>query len=99
MRTPIHPGDVLREELAERSISITELSRKLRVPANRISQLVNRKRAMTADTALRIGKYLGTGPELWMNLQSMYDLDLARREHQKEFDVIPCAEEEVRACA
>ena len=77
-REPIHPGEFLRDELEEIQISATELSRKIGVPPNRISQILRGKRDVSADTALRMGKFFGTGPELWMNLQYSYDLDKAR---------------------
>jgi addiction module HigA family antidote len=79
-RTPIHPGEILADELNEIDISAADLARKLEVPANRISQILAGKRAITADTALRLGRYFGTTPELWMNLQRAYDLDLARQQ-------------------
>jgi addiction module HigA family antidote len=87
-RTPIHPGEILADELKEISISATELARTLGVPANRISQIVSGKRAITADTALRLGRYFGTTPDLWMNLQKTYDLDLARRQLGKAINHI-----------
>ena len=77
-REPIHPGEFLRDELEEIQISATQLSRKIGVPPNRISQILRGKRDISADTALRLGKFFGTGPELWMNLQYSYDLDKAR---------------------
>jgi len=75
---PIHPGEILADELAELNTSPTELARALHVPANRISQLVAGKRAMTADTALRLERWLGVSAAFWMNLQKRYELDLAR---------------------
>lgn len=78
-REPIHPGEILRDELTEINISPTELSRQIDVPPNRISQILRGKRDISADTALRLGKFFGTGPELWMNLQLTHDLDLARQ--------------------
>ena len=77
---PTHPGEVLAEELMELNISPTALARILHVPANRISQLVAGKRAMTADTALRLEKWLGVSAAFWMNLQKRYELDIARAE-------------------
>ena len=74
----IHPGEFLADELIEIKISPTELSRQIDVPANRFSQIIRGKRDITADTALRLGKFFGTGPELWMNLQKAYELDKAR---------------------
>ncbi|MEI6986305.1 MAG: HigA family addiction module antitoxin [Rhodospirillaceae bacterium] len=77
-RTPIHPGSVLADELSEIGISAAEAARILSVPPNRLSQIIAGHRSITADTALRLGQWLGTGPELWMNLQKTYELDLAR---------------------
>ena len=77
-REPIHPGEFLIDELMEIGITATELSRKIGVPPNRISQIIHGKRNITADTALRLGKFFGTGPELWMNLQKTYELDQAK---------------------
>ena len=78
-RTPIHPGEILADELKEIGISAAQLARTLGVPANRISQIIAGKRAISADTALRLARYFGTTPDLWMNLQKTYDLDLARQ--------------------
>src|ERR1051326_6672687 len=75
---PVHPGEILADELAELNTSPTELARELHVPANRISQLVAGKRAMPADTALRLERWLGVSAAFWMNLQKRYELDLAR---------------------
>ena len=79
-RTPIHPGEILADELEEIGISAAELSRQLDVPPNRISQILRGMRDITADTALRLGQFFGTGPELWMNLQKTYELDRAMAE-------------------
>jgi len=76
---PTHPGDILKEELDERSISLNKLSRDIRIPLSRVSLIVNGKRAVTADTALRLARYFGTSPQLWMNLQIAYDLEIAER--------------------
>jgi addiction module HigA family antidote len=75
---PIHPGEILADELEELNINPTELARELHVPANRISQLIAGKRAMTADTALRLEKWLGVSAAFWLNLQKRYELDIAR---------------------
>jgi addiction module HigA family antidote len=77
---PIHPGRILAEELAELDTTPTSLARALHVPANRISQLLAGKRGMTADTALRLEKWLGVSAAFWMNLQKRYELDLAREQ-------------------
>jgi antitoxin HigA-1 len=79
-RTPIHPGEILADELAELSISAAALARMLHVPTNRITQILNGKRAVTADTALRLGQWLGTGAEFWLNLQKSYELKLAEQQ-------------------
>ena len=74
---PIHPGELLRDELEEIGASLNELARALRVPMNRISAVVNGKRSITADTAMRLARYFGTSPQYWLNLQSAYDLEVA----------------------
>jgi len=79
-RDPIHPGAFLADELAELNVNATELAHALHVPPNRVYQILNGKRAMTADTALRLGQWLGTSAELWMNLQKMYELRLAEQQ-------------------
>ncbi len=77
---PIHPGEILTEEFMKPlGISINRLSRDLHVPPNRIHGIVHGTRTITADTALRLGTYFGVAPETWLNLQSEYDLRLARR--------------------
>lgn len=77
---PITPGEILREDFMEPlGISINQLSRDLAVPPNRISEIVNGKRAITADTALRLQRYFGVEAQFWLNLQSEYDLRIVRR--------------------
>ncbi|HEY7711268.1 MAG TPA: HigA family addiction module antitoxin [Candidatus Entotheonella sp.] len=83
-RTPIHPGEILADELAERGMSALALAKALHVPANRISQIISGKRGMTADTALRLSQLLGTTPEFWVNLQKSYELRLAEQERGQE---------------
>ena len=75
-RPPIHPGEILRDELDELGMSAAGLARSLDVPANRVSQILAGKRSITTDTAVRLGYWLGTGPELWLNLQRQYELRL-----------------------
>ena len=78
---PITPGEILREDFMEPlGISINKLSRDLAVPPNRISEIVNGKRAITADTALRLQRYFGVEAQFWLNLQSEYDLRIVRRQ-------------------
>lgn len=88
-RTPIHPGEILADELEEIGLTAAELARLLEVPPNRISQIVSGKRAITADTALRLAHYFGTSPDLWMNLQKTYELDQARRDVGNAIKHIP----------
>ena len=88
-RTPIHPGEILADELEELSVSPTELSRQIRVPANRISQIINGKRAITGDTALRLAHWFGTSPQFWMNLQALYDVRIAEQEAGTEIRTLP----------
>ena len=77
---PIPPGEVLYEEFMKPlGVSINALAREIAVPPNRISEIVSGKRAITADTALRLGKYFGVSPEIWLGLQADYDLRIARR--------------------
>ncbi len=74
---PIHPGEILREEfLNPLGMSANKLAQSIKVPAGRITQILNGQRAITADTALRLSRFFGTTPELWINLQSHYELQL-----------------------
>jgi addiction module HigA family antidote len=77
---PVHPGRILRRELAARDLSANALARALRVPSGRIVDILNGKRAITAETALRLGRYFGNDPQFWINLQSRYALAVARRD-------------------
>lgn len=88
-RTPIHPGEILADELAELGMSADALAREIRVPGNRISQIIAGKRAITADTALRLGHWFGTSPEFWLNLQKSFELRLAMRERGEEIEKLP----------
>ena len=77
MRPAIHPGEVLAEELEEIAVTPTALARQLRVPANRMTQIIQGKRAITGDTALRLGHWFGMSAQFWLNLQSAYDIRVA----------------------
>src|ERR1700684_2032087 len=79
-RTPIHPGEILGDELEEIGLSAKRLADVIEVPPNRLYQLLAGKRSMTADTALRLGRDFGMTADFWMNLQSTYELDLARQQ-------------------
>jgi addiction module HigA family antidote len=88
-RPVIHPGEILAEELGEIAITPTELARQLRVPPNRITQIVQGKRAITGDTALRLGHWFGTSAQFWLNLQSAYDIRLAQATAGREIARLP----------
>jgi addiction module HigA family antidote len=88
-REPIHPGEILADELAELEMPAAELARAIRVPTNRITQIIQGKRSVTADTALRLGKWFGTGPVFWLNLQKLYELDVAQAHMGNELESIP----------
>jgi len=102
MKTPspihlplIHPGEILLEEfLRPLDMNPHQMAMALRVPPNRIAQIIEGRRAITADTALRLGRYFGVNPQFWLNLQSAYELRAAAREHQEQIerDVHPRAE-------
>jgi antitoxin HigA-1 len=77
---PVHPGEVLRDELAELGLSARALAGALGIPVNRVTQILNGQRGISADTALRLARYLGTSAEFWMDLQSAYELRRARAE-------------------
>lgn len=83
-RPPIHPGEILADELYELGISASELARLLHVPKNRITEIINGKRSITADTALRLGQFFGMSAEFWMNLQKNYELRLAEQKIGQE---------------
>lgn len=76
-RTAVHPGEQLASHLSDLEMSAAELGRQLKVPANRITEIMNKQRAITGDTALRLGHFFGTSPEYWLKLQTTYDLRLA----------------------
>ncbi|MCR4375491.1 MAG: HigA family addiction module antitoxin [Acidobacteria bacterium] len=77
---PVHPGEILREDLmVPHELSINALARELKVPVTRMSEIVNGRRSITADTALRLARFFGMTPQFWMNLQAAYDLDVASR--------------------
>jgi addiction module HigA family antidote len=86
---PVHPGELLRGELDGIGVSMNELARALRVPMNRISAIVNGKRSITADTAVRLARYFGTSSEYWLNLQNSYALGTAIDRLSIEREVLP----------
>ena len=88
-RPPIHPGKILADELRELSVKPSALARQLAVPANRITQIVQGKRSITGDTALRLGHWFGTSAQFWLNLQSAYDLRMAESLVGREIKRLP----------
>jgi addiction module HigA family antidote len=88
-RTPIHPGEILADELEETGLTAKRLADVIEVPPNRLYQLLAGKRSMTADTALRLGQYFSMSPDFWMNLQTAYELDLARQQIGKAIGRLP----------
>lgn len=88
-RTPIHPGEHLAEALDELGISAAELARQLKIPTNRVTAILNETRAVTADTALRLGHWFGTSAEFWLNLQKLYELRRAESEVGAEIRKLP----------
>ncbi len=74
---PIHPGEHLRDDLEALGMSAAELARRMKVPTNRVTEMLNGRRSVTADTALRLGQFFGVGPDLWLRYQQRYDLKKA----------------------
>jgi addiction module HigA family antidote len=85
---PVHPGEILRDEfLTPMGISVYELANAIRVPRSRVNDIVLGRRAITTDTAIRLGRYFGMSPEFWINLQARYDLDLADRTVRRKIEL------------
>ena len=85
----IHPGEHLAEELREMGMSAAELSRQLKVPTNRVTQILNGRRSITGDTALRLAHFFGTSAEFWLNLQSLYEIRLAQKKSGAAIKALP----------
>jgi addiction module HigA family antidote len=83
---PIHPGRILKRELKARALSANALALALRTPSGRITDILNEKRAVTTETAMRLGRYFGQSPRFWINLQSNFDLAVAEAEIGKRLD-------------
>ena len=88
-RSAIHPGEHLAEELDALNMSAAELARQLKVPTNRVTEILNGERAITGDTALRLAHFFGTSAEFWLNLQSLYELRLAEAKAGKAIKKLP----------
>ena len=86
---PIHPGEHIAEELKELGMSAAELARQVNVPTNRVTEILNGRRAITGDTALRLAHFFGTTAEFWLNLQSLYEIRLAQRKSGKSIKALP----------
>jgi addiction module HigA family antidote len=87
--TAIHPGEHLAEELLELGMSASELARKLEVPTNRITAILNGKRSITGDSALRLAHFFGTSAEFWLNLQSLYEIRIAQQKTGPAISLLP----------
>jgi addiction module HigA family antidote len=98
-RMPIHPGEQLAEELAELKLSAAELARQIKVPTNRITEILNGQRSVTGDTALRLAHFFGTSAEFWLNLQSLYELRLAEQKAGKSIKALPTLKQREHANA
>lgn len=83
---PIHPGEILKDELEELEISATAFAKALKIPTNRVTLILKGDRSITADTALRLAQYFGTTPEFWMNLQIAYDIKIAEKKVGKKIE-------------
>ena len=88
-RPPIHPGEILADELKEIGVTPTELARQIDVPANRISEIIRGRRSITGDTALRLGQWFGTSAHFWVNLQTAYDLRRAADQAGDAIEKLP----------
>lgn len=85
----VHPGEVLKDELEELHVSASEFARQIGVPANRVTQILNGKRSISADTALRLSHWFGTTPEMWLGLQNAYDLFEAKKASSDAISKLP----------
>ena len=90
-RRAVHPGQILRDELAELGVNQTKFARQINVPPNRISQIIAGKRSVTGDTALRLGHWFGVDPQFWLNLQTQFDLMVAEQQVGDTVRALPSA--------
>src|SRR3954470_17990587 len=90
-RPPIHPGKILAEDLRDIGMTMNQLAKALHVPANRITAIINGTRGITGETALRLARFFGTSPEMWINLQARYELEVARDDFESTIrkEVVP----------
>ena len=92
LKRAVHPGGILKDELAELGVTPTEFARQIDVPPNRVSQIINGKRSITGDTALRLGHWFGVEPEFWLNLQAHFELACAEEESGDNIRLLPTRE-------
>jgi addiction module HigA family antidote len=95
-RSAIHPGEHLAEQLHELGMTAAQLARQLKVPTNRVTAILNGQRAVTGDTALRLGHFFGTSAEFWMNLQKLYELRLAEEKSGETIKDLPTLAESIK---
>jgi antitoxin HigA-1 len=88
-RSLMHPGEHLAEQIEELGMSAAQLARQLKVPTNRVTEILRGRRSINGDTALRLGHFFGTSPEFWMNLQKLYDLRLAESKSGQTIKDLP----------
>ena len=98
-RPPIHPGEILADELQEIGVTPTELARQINVPANRVTQIIHGRRGITGDTALRLGHWFGNSAQFWLNLQSAFDIRVAQEKAGREIAGLPIRPEAAGADA
>jgi addiction module HigA family antidote len=98
-RSAIHPGEHLAEQLDALAMSAAELGRQLGVPTNRVTSILNSQRAITGDTALRLGHFFGNSPQFWLNLQAAYELRIAQQKAGPAISALPTLESRVSARA
>lgn len=91
----VHPGEILKDELAELGVTPTSFARQINVPPNRISQIIAGKRSISGDSALRFGHWFGVDPQFWLNLQTQYDLVLAERQSGAAVRALPIAQTQI----
>ncbi|WP_027997923.1 HigA family addiction module antitoxin [Sinorhizobium arboris] len=94
-RPPIHPGEILADELDELGINASQLAQQIKVPPNRISEIIRGRCGITGDTALRLGHWFQTSPEFWLNLQTSYDLRVAEQMAGAEIDALPVRPQQI----
>ena len=93
LQRAVHPGQILKDELEELGVTPTEFARQIDVPPNRVSQIINGKRSITGDTALRFGHWFGVEPEFWLNLQAHFELARAEEESGDRIRLLPTRED------